>query len=339
MSTMNCVTRLVLFSGVIMLGLFHPLGATAATISGKVSAFESQSGIDGVSVYLYDSSWELVTQTATNASGQYSLDTSEGYYYLYIYKEGYAAKYYSSVSQAYAYDLATAIYTTTAQAATGIDLTLAVGGTIQGSVTDVQTGEALSEFVVRVYDTNSNIVSWNDTDENGNIILALDPGSYYFQTFDATGYYINQYPDGTTSSPQTLSSGQQLTGVDFSLVRSDVAVFTDQASYTVGEPVSLYVSLVESTTPVDAYLVIASPDGTFKSIKGDFSLSNNYEVVPVVSNFTPMDISPALNLLSLDTTGWAAGSYGIYVTLAYTGYYPGYSSNQYRVNYNIFSVY
>jgi hypothetical protein len=343
MSTINCMTRYVLFSGAIMLGLFHPLGAIAATISGKVSAWESQSGIDGVFVYLYDSSWELVTQTTTNVSGQYSLDTSEGYYYLYIYKEGYTAKYYSSVSQAYAYDLATAIYTTAAQAATGIDLTLAVGGSIQGSVTDVQTGEALSEFVVRVYDTNSNVVSWNYTDENGNIILALDPGSYYLQTFDATGYYINQYPDGTASSqeisPQILSSGQQLTGVYFSLVRSDVAVFTEQASYTVGEPVSLYVSLVESITPVDAYLVIASPDGTFKSIKGDFSLSNNYELVPVVSNFTPMDISPALNLLSLDTTGWATGSYGIYVTLAYSGYYPGYSSNQYRVNYNIFSLY
>lgn len=326
---MNCVMR-ILFSAVLILSL--PL--EAATISGKVSSADS--GIKGVFVYVYDLSWNLVAETISNTEGRYSLNTSEGYYYLYIYKEGYVPKYYNSLSQAYAYDLATAIYSP----AMNIDLSLAVGGAIQGRVTDVQMGNVLSGLVVRVYDANSYLVSWNYTDEDGNYILALDPGSYYLSTFDATGYYLNQYPDGTQEIlPKNLSSGQQLTGVDFSLNRADVAVFSEQASYTVGEPVSLYVSLVESTTPVDAYIVIAFPNGTFKSVKSDLSLSNNYELMPIVSNFTPVDISPAIKLLSLDTTGWATGSYGVYVTLAYFGYYPGYSDNQYRVNYNIFYLY
>jgi len=339
---MNCVikTRRIFLLGVIVFfGLFSVRAIEAATISGQVNFFDSNSGMSGVSVYAYDTSWQLAAETTTNAAGQYSLTTLDGYYYLYAYKVGYVSKYYSVYSQAYAYDLATAVESS----ATDINLTLATGGSILGNVTDGKTGNVVSGLVVMVYDTNSYQVSWNYTDDEGNYTFTLDPGSYYLRTFDATGYYVNQYPDGTASiqevSPQQLSSGQQLTGVDFAVQRSDVAVFTDQASYTVGDAVSLYVSLVESTTSVDAYIVIAFPDGTFKSVKDDMSLSNNYELVPVVSNFTPVDISPALNLLSLDTTGWTAGSYGIYVTLAYAGYYPGYSSNQYLVNYNIFYLY
>lgn len=63
--------------------------------------------------------------------------------------------------------------------ASDVDFSLAAGGQISGTVTDVVSGAALANQVVHAVDsTTSELIDCDVTDENGDYGLTVDSGSY-----------------------------------------------------------------------------------------------------------------------------------------------------------------
>ena len=125
----------------------------------------------------------------------------------------------------------------------GIDAALAVGGSINGTVTAEGTGDPLAEICVSVEDTSHSFFGFGFTDASGNYSLGgLGSGDYTVGFFDcASGNHLSEWyddqPDFSSADPVAVTQGVKTAGIDAALAvgGSISGTVTDEET---GEPLA-----------------------------------------------------------------------------------------------------
>ena len=192
--------------------------APSASITGTVTREDDGSPVSGVAVSASGpgNAWASVF---TDAAGTYSLDAlPAGSYIVSFSPEGTDLKreYWQN---AFAYAQATPVVLTEGQAVTGIDASLAAGGSIAGLVTRTDDGTPLADVTVHALDANNEIVAFARTDLAGRYdVGGLPAGSYRVQfVAPAPGlsseYWENAYSFDAAKSV-VVTELQTVTGID-----------------------------------------------------------------------------------------------------------------------------
>jgi hypothetical protein len=176
----------------IILGGNDP-GATAVT--GRVTDY-SGSGIENVTVNIYDPDNNFINSASTDSNGDYIIEgISSGSYKVYFdtgAAGNWLAEWYENKG---AFDEADTITVTTGQVLENIDAQLAEGGIISGRVmNEAETG--VEGVQVKVRDLDSNLIVTANTDANGDYTIQRLPANSYKVYFDVTtanGYYVGQW--------------------------------------------------------------------------------------------------------------------------------------------------
>ena len=134
----------------------------------------------------------------------------------------------------------TPITVTAGATRTGIDFTLAPGGTITGTVTAASGGAPLSNVSVGVYNNAGTWLATAYTNASGQYTLrGLPSGTYYLRTNYNFGYLSQVYsgincgtscPAVTTGTAVTVTAGVTTPGIDFALAATGVIAGTVASS-------------------------------------------------------------------------------------------------------------
>lgn len=267
------------FSFLIILSLFasEALAETSGGISGTVTAADSGEALSDRSVYLYRFDGGFVSWANTDPNGNFQFnDLAAGPYYLRVWGEDYIDEVYSGVECVDQCDVTagTAVMVTAGEVSTGIDFVLRRGGVISGTVTMADTGNALSDRFVTVYDAHGNQVwSFANTDIDGEFqLVGLPSGSYYVQVHGRD--YIDQVYSGvecakywcdvTEGKAVAVIAGESVAGIDFTLDRggsiSGVVKALDTGLPLGGHSIKIYAEGEES---VVAHEFSAQDDGSY----------------------------------------------------------------------------
>jgi Carboxypeptidase regulatory-like domain len=201
------------------------------TITGTVTY--GANGVANLVVLVYDSlSGNYVAEATTGANGSYSVTDLTAWNY-------YDVKFCSSCSgmpyidQWYngAPDEGSATHVTVSAGNTsgGVDATLAMGGSITGTVTDGTN--AVANLPVQVYDsTSGNYVAGATTDVYGSYaVIGLPTGNYKVEFCSSCRFfgslpYINQWynnkPDQASATPVPVTAGNTVGDINATLVPS-----------------------------------------------------------------------------------------------------------------------
>jgi ELWxxDGT repeat protein len=168
------------------------------TIKGRVTDFLTGQPVVNLRVNLYGTE---ITDTTTDASGNYQMEVTPGTYYLYTeQRDPYLSELYDGVRArpCQSCDPATGAPVNVALDAvvTGIDFSLAGFGTITGRVTDAVSGVPIALRQVKIADATGLVVGTTNTDSGGNYTLnaRADLPLYVF-TPSASGYLGEVYND------------------------------------------------------------------------------------------------------------------------------------------------
>jgi 5-hydroxyisourate hydrolase-like protein (transthyretin family) len=199
-----------------------------ASIAGAVTDAATGYPLGGVTVTLLDDTGRSTTAyngSSTEADGSYDLtNIAPGSYKVEFSSEGALGfQFYNDASTLAA---ATTVTLTAGQAVTHIDAALRPGGTLEGVVTDVTTGQGLANTYVGVLDARGTFVASGYTDPNGRYeIPGIAPGTYYVQvypTFQGVGGFDQpEFYGGTFglagATPVTINAGATTAGIDVAL--------------------------------------------------------------------------------------------------------------------------
>ena len=204
--------------------------AGAGSIAGTVSASNGGAGLEGVQVFIWDSSGDRVGDSWTDATGSYAVaDLDDGTYFSSTWTDiGYINQLYSgSVCLGCDVLSGTAIDVVNGEAVTGIDFVLDPGGTISGTVTDASLGNGLAGVWIHIFDESGSMASHGDTDGTGAFTTweAVPPGNYYAKTWSDIGYVDKVYDDKPCLGDCDVMNGdvivvsgtENVSGIDFAL--------------------------------------------------------------------------------------------------------------------------
>jgi hypothetical protein len=198
---------------------FNPADANGS-ISGRVTRDSDGTGISGVSVYAYNSSWSYVKSVATDSSGNYSVTAlAAGSYYLKTQNSaGFVDEYYNDAASQNA---ATPVAVSAGTNVSNINFGLDTGGSISGKVTRNADGAGISGIYVYAYNSSWSLVKAAAADSSGNyIITGLAAGSYYLKTSNSQGF-LDEYYDNMTSqntaTPVAVAIKTSVPNINFGL--------------------------------------------------------------------------------------------------------------------------
>jgi hypothetical protein len=180
------------------------------SISGQVTDTSGNS-INSAWVRVYDLNYYYVSGTATNSSGNYTVNAipAGNYKVHFDVSVNYIGEWYDDKSSFYTADQVSVL---TGQDTPGIDAQLSKGASISGRVTDGTNG--IADVYVVLYDPNYSYVSYDYTDFNGDYqIPGLLPGSYkvkFYTTGDFVGEWYNDKSDFYSADPVTVASGEAI---------------------------------------------------------------------------------------------------------------------------------
>ncbi len=146
-----------------------------AHISGQITG-EGSVPLNDAQITVYDSNGQYVAQTSTDAAGNYTINAglATGSYRLKFNAYSYLDEYYNHKPTL---ETADALTVTAPAVLTGVNATLARGGTISGRVTSAATGLPLANISVSASGADGSGYSY--TDAGGNYtIVGLGSGSY-----------------------------------------------------------------------------------------------------------------------------------------------------------------
>jgi len=160
------------------------------------------------------------------ANGQYTLVVPAGTYKIIAFDPSgqYANAY---LNGAVSFDTESGITVAASQTIPGLNLTMAVAGTVNGTVVDATSGSPLGSMLIDAYDGNGFQVARVISSVTGAFTIALAPGTYKLIASDPLQRYAASFYDGATTydaaTPVPLSSGQTVS-IRF---RMSIAVYID----------------------------------------------------------------------------------------------------------------
>jgi hypothetical protein len=256
-------------------------GVATAGIDAQLPAGSEISGTDSLgfsSVTVLDTSGNRVTSVQANGGGEYEvLGLPAGSYVVRfepLSYQNYLPQYYNAAST---FASATAVSTSPAAPATGIDATFEEGAKIAGVVSD-ETGHAIPGVEVLAYGAGEAVAASATTISSGAYTLVgLPAGSYRLEFRPEpgvdylTGYY-KQQSSLATATAVALTTRQSVTGIDATLAPggSIEGTVADEAGSGVGgvEAIVLGASgeaLAQSATAADGdYMVSGLAAGSYR---------------------------------------------------------------------------
>ena len=176
--------------------------ALGGSISGKVTEEATGGGVAYVCVEVYDTSHSWAGNGYTDSSGEYSAGGfPPGEYRVYFrdcsFPATYAFEWYDDEGT---FESAGPVFVNTGSDTSDIDAALALGGSIQGNVTEDGTGAELSGICVTVYDTSYGWVASGETDSGDYSVTGLRTGDYKVHLWDCDcpAFYISEWYNNET---------------------------------------------------------------------------------------------------------------------------------------------
>ncbi len=200
-----------------------PAGAVVpGSVSGVITAQATGDPLANVLVAVYSDAYIYQGQAQTSASGEYTVSgLSEGTAKVRIHGTGaYAQEWYGDMP-----DFATATPITVVGGAdtTGIDASLAIGGSISGTVTEVGTGDPISGIGVEVYGVEGpqDWLATANTDASGDYtVVGLPAGSLtvlFAQWSSYSPEWFDNQPFTGNPTPVPVTLGSDTPGIDADL--------------------------------------------------------------------------------------------------------------------------
>jgi PGF-CTERM protein len=238
----------------------------SGTLDGTVTnASDNTETLSGATVKVENDNG-LVTQTTTDASGDYSIEVGPGTYDVVVSATDYATKTRSGVS-------------VTDGGTTTTDVALTPASSITGTVTD-QSGSGLSSMTVIAYDQDAgSTAAQTQTDAAGSFTLSVGAGTYDVIAFDNSGTYEDSFnvgvevatgetvtadvtmsetpPEGTISGTVTDPNGNVVSGATVEAVDGSYTIFKSTSTdangqYSLSVPEGTYdVTVRPSSYPTD----------------------------------------------------------------------------------------
>jgi 5-hydroxyisourate hydrolase-like protein (transthyretin family) len=247
---------------------------TASKITGQVVEAITLTPIAGGTVYVYNSSNNVVSSAVTDSSGNYSVGgLLPGTYYVKtgFSSLGYIDLLYNNIPCSNCtVTSGTPVTVNTSSTTPNINFTLDRLGRISGRVTNALTLAPLSGVSITAYNSSGSSVSSAATSGTGDYtILGLPTGQYFLKTYNSLGYFDVLYDDLPCTNC-TLTAGtavpavnnQIVTGVNFALTEGGkvTGTVTDAATHL---PLSgIQVQLYDSKNQSVAY-VYSNSSGVF----------------------------------------------------------------------------
>ncbi|MCU1404490.1 MAG: hypothetical protein JWQ43_793 [Glaciihabitans sp.] len=220
--------------------------APAAVVSGRVTS-SAGTGLDGITVVIYDADQNWVGYSYTDATGAYSVGNLTPGQRTIAFMD-YDGNYLNEVwDNKPSFETATMFTLTAGQKLTGRNASLATAATISGVITDDTTGKPVPNISVRALSGDDSPGS-ADTDENGRYTIGgLPAGSYTLNVYSDTHQteWWNNRTLQQDADSIAVSAGQKLTGknIGVALAGSLTGTVTDSA----GAPIqSQFVSVLNA---------------------------------------------------------------------------------------------
>jgi uncharacterized membrane protein/protocatechuate 3,4-dioxygenase beta subunit len=196
--------------------------APGGSITGAVQRDTDGQPIQGLQVIAFDEDTEQwVNDAETLADGSYTIwGLPQGSYKVFAESPAYAREYYKDV---YDFDSATTVPVTAGSDTSEINLSLAIGGSISGTVSADADGKPIENIYVIALDyfTGRGMNSANTQADGSYVIRALPAGIYRVQVENDRLNYIEEYynnaPDYDTAMMVEVTIGADTPNIDFSL--------------------------------------------------------------------------------------------------------------------------
>ena len=230
--TVTSGTGVAVVSGTTTSGIDFRL-TPGGTVTGTVTDSATGVPLANVSVQVRTAGHEVVASAMTNASGVYTVTllAAGTYYVLTSNTSSHLDELYRDVpcpGGSCALTSGTGVAVTDGGTTSGIDLGLARGGTITGTVTDAGTGSPLRHVYVRAF-TASGSAAGDAVSFYGDgvyTIIGLATGTYHVRTSIGSPYLDELYRDlpcpawnctVTSGTGVAVTAGATTSGIDFSL--------------------------------------------------------------------------------------------------------------------------
>ncbi|MFC1568931.1 carboxypeptidase regulatory-like domain-containing protein [bacterium] len=302
--------------------------AQVGAVSGTVTCADNGLPIENMDVEVYDSGWNWVTSTQTDADGYYVITGFlSGNYYIkatgYISNQGdvFIVEYYNESPDQAGADLVSVIVPDTT---TEIDLTLTQKGAISGLVTRQDNGLPIEDMTVIVFDSGWNYVTGINTDSDGNYVaVGLPTGNYYISAGENSEYlteYYNESADQAGADLVSVTMPDTTTGVNFTLAQGG-AISGTVTRQDNGLPIDIVeVNVYDSGWNLMAfgypdsegkYVVIGLPTGSYYVNAGETNeqyLTEYYDESPDQSGADLVSVALPDTTVGIDFTLGEAGS-------------------------------
>jgi hypothetical protein len=242
---------LAVFCALVLCG---PAAAEAATISGTVSSETTHVGIGGVEVCPTPQPYTFETEcTETDSSGHYALTSLPPasymlYFSAFVNNLRYVSEFYDNKSSNLDADLVTL---SSPEESRQIDVELAEGGSIAGTVIDDVTKQPIDGLAACAWNTGGAYQRCDKSDAAGHYeINGLPSGEYNveYEGWNQVNYIRELYKDAETLAQDTqvpVTAPSTTSGIDAELAR--------------GAEILGHVSEVRSGAPVEGAMVCAPP--------------------------------------------------------------------------------
>ncbi len=198
--------------------------AIGGTINGTVTGEDTGDPLEGIRVEVYDGPEEPLGYGYTDHLGRYAIEALPTGDYKVFFRSGtggYAEEWYNNQPD---FDSADPVAVVEKEKTPDIDAALAPLGTINGTVTDENTGEPIEGICVRVYDGSHHLLGSGVTDASGNYnVVGLGTGDYrvYFDDCSGSPAYLSEWydgqPDFDSADPVAVIEHEKTGGVDAAL--------------------------------------------------------------------------------------------------------------------------
>ena len=298
--------------------------AKGATISGTITDGATSAPLPGVSARIYDENCNYRTRGRTDEEGNYTSEDGlvAGQHYVVTDSSShYVNEMYDNVPCPYGCQPKDGLTISVgdAEAVTGIDFSLEIGGWISGSVVNETTGEGLQSLPVDVYDASGQLVGRAYPGSDGSYETDGLPTGNYFVVTDADYNYVGFVEevyddiecagcDVTMGTPVVVTVGEGTPGIDFALRQGPqiagriadavTGLGIDDSSVMIFNDTGGLATSGESDSNGDFTAVGGLPDGTYYAATSNWAGYANqlYDGLPYfdemdVTRGTPITIS------------------------------------------------